>query len=221
MLHEASTIAKAIEKAWNESGKPVEFTIKVLESGEKNFFGFTKRPSIVSITFDPKKQPYMGQNTGQRAQRDITSNNANQARDRNLEKKRNFDGNHQDLRQNMPSKQNQSKLERPPQQTQPTQRAQPLLREIQDEPWTEQWMDHVTVSLKEILQYLQITTPFTTKSSLKALTVTFEKRLCESHDDERALFISLSYLLIQFLKKKFKKKFRGYQLIITTTGLPK
>lgn len=216
MLHEASTIAKAIEKAWNESGKPVEFTIKVLETGEKNFLGFTKRPSIVSITFDPRKQPY----AGQRAQREIPNRNINQssARDHDLEKNRNLDKVRQEPRPNIPSKQ-----ERPLYQTQqqPAQKQQTQLREIQDEPWTEQWTDHVTLSLKEILQHLQITTPFSAKSSMKALTITFEKRLCESHDDERALFISLSYLLIQFLKKKFKKKFRGYQLIVTTTGLPK
>ena len=41
MLHEASTVAKAIEKAWTESGKPLEFTIKIHEVGEKNFFGMT------------------------------------------------------------------------------------------------------------------------------------------------------------------------------------
>src|SRR5258708_34816791 len=57
MLHEASSVIKAIEKAWIESGKPLEFTINIHEVGEKNFFGFTKRPAIVSITYDPRKQP--------------------------------------------------------------------------------------------------------------------------------------------------------------------
>src|SRR5258708_17435903 len=57
MLHEASSVIKAIEKAWIESGKPLEFTINIHEVEEKNFFGFTKRPAIVSITYDPRKQP--------------------------------------------------------------------------------------------------------------------------------------------------------------------
>src|SRR5262249_23155390 len=56
MLHEASSVIKAIEKAWIDSGKPLEFTINIHEMGEKNFLGFTKRPAIVSVTYDPKKQ---------------------------------------------------------------------------------------------------------------------------------------------------------------------
>ena len=57
MLHEASSIINAIEKAWTESGKPSEFTIKILEEGQKGFLGFTKRPAIVSITFNAVKAP--------------------------------------------------------------------------------------------------------------------------------------------------------------------
>ena len=57
MLHEASSIISAIEKAWTESGKPSEFTIKILEEGEKGFLGFAKRPAIVSITFNAVKVP--------------------------------------------------------------------------------------------------------------------------------------------------------------------
>src|SRR3990172_11151897 len=59
MLHEASSIMKAIEKAWNESGQPTEFTVKVLEEGEKGFLWFSKNPAVISLSFDPKKQPIL------------------------------------------------------------------------------------------------------------------------------------------------------------------
>src|SRR3989304_9153035 len=55
ILHEGASIVKAIEKAWKESGKPSEFTVNVLEVGEKNFLGLTKRPAVVSISYDPRK----------------------------------------------------------------------------------------------------------------------------------------------------------------------
>jgi hypothetical protein len=57
VLHEASSILKAIEKAWEASGKPSEFNVKVLEQAEKKLFFFTSRPAIVSISFDPKHLP--------------------------------------------------------------------------------------------------------------------------------------------------------------------
>src|SRR6202050_469390 len=56
MLYEASSVVKAIEKAWAESGNPGEFTVKVLEREEKNFFGFSKKPAVISIAYDPRKQ---------------------------------------------------------------------------------------------------------------------------------------------------------------------
>jgi len=55
MLLEASTVEKAIEEAWNEVGKPAEFTIKILDAGKKGFFWFKKSPAIISITYDPRK----------------------------------------------------------------------------------------------------------------------------------------------------------------------
>ncbi|MBM3886375.1 hypothetical protein FJ364_00455 [Candidatus Dependentiae bacterium] len=54
VLHEASSILKAIEKAWEASGKPSEFNVKVLEQGEKKLWVFTSKPAIVSISFDQK-----------------------------------------------------------------------------------------------------------------------------------------------------------------------
>ena len=43
LLVQASSVEKAVEKAWSSAGMPTEFTIKILEFGEKSFFGFEKR----------------------------------------------------------------------------------------------------------------------------------------------------------------------------------
>ena len=57
MLHEAPSIQKAIEQAWTAAGNPSEFTIKVLDAGEKGLLWFVKRPAIISISYEPKKNP--------------------------------------------------------------------------------------------------------------------------------------------------------------------
>ncbi len=52
LVEEASTIAKAIEKAWDRAGKPREFSVKVFEEAETNFLGFTKKSAKVGIFFE-------------------------------------------------------------------------------------------------------------------------------------------------------------------------
>ena len=52
VVQEASSIAKAIEQAWSQAGKPQEFTIKVLEQPQKNFIGFTTHSAKVALYFE-------------------------------------------------------------------------------------------------------------------------------------------------------------------------
>ena len=56
IIHEASTIAKAIEQGWIKAGKPKDFTIKIFEEPQKNFFGFTTRNAKVGIFVEDKQQ---------------------------------------------------------------------------------------------------------------------------------------------------------------------
>ncbi len=52
IVEEASSITKAIENGWIRAGKPKEFTVRVFEEPEKNFFGITKKPAKVGIFFN-------------------------------------------------------------------------------------------------------------------------------------------------------------------------
>jgi len=218
MLQEASSIIKAIEKAWKDAGKPVEFTVKVLEREQKNFFGFTKRPAIVSIAFDPKKQfdktrdkrQMVSQNKPQQIQK---QQNTQAVRDQvNREQMGKKDG--RVLQQpRAPQQHNQKEHIRPVQQNSmaPLNRTQP----VEDiEVWTAEYIGQVGDYLKELLGYFAADAQFSSKAEKKALTIQFDKKILEQPDDERALFISLSYLLMQSLKKLHKKKFRGFQLIL-------
>ena len=51
LMEEASSVSKAIENGWTNAGKPKEFTVKVYEEAEKNFFGMTSKPAKVGIFF--------------------------------------------------------------------------------------------------------------------------------------------------------------------------
>ena len=45
---------KAIEKAWNQAEQPKEFSIKIFEKEERNFFGMTTKPAKIGIFFTDK-----------------------------------------------------------------------------------------------------------------------------------------------------------------------
>lgn len=51
LVEEASTITKAVEKAWVRAGKPAEFTVKVFEEPKHNFFGMTTKSAKIAIFF--------------------------------------------------------------------------------------------------------------------------------------------------------------------------
>ncbi len=55
LVEEASSIFKALEKAWERAGKPESFSVKVFELPEKNFFGFTKKNAKVGIFFEEQQ----------------------------------------------------------------------------------------------------------------------------------------------------------------------
>src|ERR1700730_15554830 len=55
IMEEASSISKAIDQAWNRAGKPMEFTIKVLETPERNLFCLTTKSAKIALFFDDLK----------------------------------------------------------------------------------------------------------------------------------------------------------------------
>jgi hypothetical protein len=64
LVEEASSITKAIEKAWTRAGKPQSFSVKIFENPESGFLGLTtKKSAKVGIFFEeavekPGQRPY-------------------------------------------------------------------------------------------------------------------------------------------------------------------
>ena len=54
IIEQASSIMKAIEKAWGQAEQPKEFSIKIFEKEERNFFGMTTKPAKIGIFFGDK-----------------------------------------------------------------------------------------------------------------------------------------------------------------------
>lgn len=201
MLQEAPSIIKAVEKAWIESGKPTEFTINILEKGEKNFLGLTKRYAVVSITFNSVKRVEKGkfreQNGGKPVPKKIKGisflkGKYKQVKDEKI--KTRF----------VAGEGLQKKVQQEKQIFQP--------EDLQG--WVTEWVTFVGESLKEILNILKISTDFSIKINKNTLIFTFKAPVLEKEENNKAFFSGLGSLLMQFLKRKYKKKFRGYQILL-------
>jgi len=211
-------VVKAIQKAWEASGMPLEFTINVHEVGERNFLGFSKHPAIVSIAYDPRKVQQTSvlgkkgdtRSQGQSGQRPDARQNFNKGQKPRVEVKPKLS----------PEKDRglAAHLQAP---QQPRVQVKPEgLSTPEPEQWTQEMANDVREWLKETLVHVGIATPFNLEFDRRMLTVTFDTSVMPTPDEERQLFIGLSYILMQFLKKKCKKKLRGHHLVFNSKYTP-
>ena len=65
---------------------------------------------------------------------------------------------------------------------------------------------------------MDISTEINTKYNKKILNVDFSNVIDDNSNNEKINFMSLSHILMQSLKKSFKKKFSGFQLILSSNN---
>jgi len=227
MLHEAPTIEKAIEQAWNNAGKPTEFTVKILDSGEKKLFWFAKRPAIVSITYDPQKQTMTTNTTTIKQEHHNSSSNRrsaanNKQKNAHTIKKQEKKTSHSNQPQKSTSQQTTSPAHKQKQSVaqqskQKNTASSSYEAAAENATWNTESIQFVQDRLDEIISIIGITNKYVAKSDKRALQITFSEKIFTSSEEERMLFISLSYLLMQFLKKNYKRKFRGFQILLTSS----
>ena len=52
LVEEASSVSKAIEKAWIRAGKPTSFSVKIYEEAQSGFLGFNSKPAKIGLFFE-------------------------------------------------------------------------------------------------------------------------------------------------------------------------
>jgi predicted RNA-binding protein Jag len=218
MLHEAASIIKAVEKAWTESGKPSEFTIKILEKGEKNFIGMTKRPAIISITYgfvgggDKGNQRDFGK-------KDFGTNRSQNKQFPEGERTKFIQQKSvaRDGLRNIVSEKPKQAQQKMVQEKQVNKKE--MLPQDQDiQIWNGELINFCTESLKDLFMMLNFEYGCSTKVNNRLLTIMLDKPVSVRVEDLRLFYASISHLLLQFLKRKYKKKFNGFQIIINSTA---
>lgn len=258
LLVQASTVEKAVDKAWKSAGTPTEFTIKILDFGEKGFLGLTKKNAIVSIIYEPQKQTAISTAKSTHTPKKTYKHKRPQAHKPQTHKpqtKKPAPKTQKSQTQKPQTKKAAAKTQKPvakaqksqqqrpapkahkpktqkpqthkpqqqkPESQKPQERKQPDQR--QDKPrdfWTDVLINDATTWLKEAVAIIGLPTSIKAEVNKKALVLTFTDNVLETQDEERLLFSALSSLLMQIMKKKHKKKFHGYQMIITSKRFAK
>jgi predicted RNA-binding protein Jag len=201
IIQEASSVMKAIEKGWENAGKPKEFSIKIFEEPKKNFIGMTVQSAKVGVFFDEKlnlpkeperEKPFVAKKTDH-------------------------------IQKPLPKKEPLLKPEKietiQPSKQQPTQQQKIEPKEaakVQKIVWTPEMVTIATQWLSEVLKLMNLSNvDFSTQTSNYQLLIQFNKPLLPSEEKEQQLMRSFSLLLIQTLRHALKRPLRGFKIILT------
>ncbi len=205
VIQEGSSVAKAVAKAWESAGKPEEFSIKIYETEKTNFFGLLRRAAVVSIFYN-QKRPYKGNRERSNGYRNNTRRNGRESY--NVSSRESFKSTPY-VEESASSRTSSYNEDAPRRDSRSTGQ-----RSDRREAWHPELIDEISGWLTETTEKMGVTTSFDTKVDGGVLKVTFETPVLEQEDYERMLFASFSHLLMQFLKRAHKNKFRSLRLLI-------
>lgn len=192
LMQEASSIMKAIEKAWVAAGKPHDFSIKIFEEAQHNFIGMTTKAAKIGIFFGQQEDVKEAREVKGRERR--TSTSEPKVSDRKMR--------HHD------KVQEEKKIEKKEEVVtrQPTH--------VDNVIWTDQMTSFVKTWLEGALEALQTDVKFSLEPQNYYLRCTFEKQVTSSAEQDRILFRSFSLLILQALKKDLHRPLRGFKIVL-------
>jgi predicted RNA-binding protein Jag len=231
IMEEASSIAKAVEKAWQRAGKPQEFTVKVYEEPQKNFLGLTTKPAKVGLFFEPssiktaenKDKRFDSRSPRPAPQRSLKDDIAREFQKTNVRQEK-----PQQKRFNSPQdkpvlnktfEKPATSFERPSDKTRPERNDSQAPR---DTTFTSPWSDELTQTakdwIKQSLQVIDNDQNFNAEVDRYALRVTFIKSITQNGEKEKMLFRSWAYLIMQALRQKYKRPLKGLKIILMSNA---
>jgi predicted RNA-binding protein Jag len=189
IMQEASSVVKAIQKAWLDAGKPKEFSVKVFEEPIKNFLGMTTQSAKIGLFFEEK--------TGKRREKQRPRIEARPQK--TFETKQPIQEKKVTHQQELAIKEQKQKEEQP---------AKVM--------WTDDMIQKAREWLSQVMQTMsKSNVSFTTQANNYYLRFTFDGPMAETPEKERQLFRSFSFLMLQALKQQLKRPLRGFKVVLT------
>ena len=211
IMEEASSISKAIDQAWNRAGKPVEFTVKILEHPERNMFGLTVKSAKIAFFFDERKATVVTAvpSTPEYKPRAPQPTRHEEHRP-NPEPQRAP----QPVRQLQPQSQprHEAQAQKPKAPITPEQQQQRTPR------WNDEMIETATQWLTDTLKAMNKSDiSFTSSTTGNNITFQFSQSVTGNLNKDRLLFSGFANLIMATLRNKYKKSFRFNKVILITT----
>lgn len=237
IIEQASSIMKAIEKAWNQAEQPKEFSIKIFEKEERNFFGMSVKPAKIGIFFGDKPTTYEKPSSRPRSEikecrssfgaqssspRPSTEQHKAAEELRKSSKEPHKTPFTKETKSTLPhpkhvSKPLEHKTEIRPKQTNPrphTTTHEKLHRVPTS--WSDVMITTTHNWIKEILALTNMTSvDFNSEVIGKNLKLTFNAPLSTSPMHEKQLFRSFAHLIMSSLRNQYKQEIRDLKVILT------
>lgn len=221
IMEEASTIFKAIEKAWILAEKPQSFSVKVLEEPEKNFFGMTTKSAKIALLFEEstnaghhkqknvvqapqaKRTQPAGQPQREPAKRPAAQSARTHEQPRASEQPRER---REQKEQQRPVRQQKQPEQAPRQEHAETQNVPEAVWSPEMNAWATKWVQTCVGSLNSAVN-------FSSTIQKNQLVIEFDKPIVDNGRD-RLLFSSLAHLMMQSLRHEYKNQTRGLKVVL-------
>ncbi|MBN2267288.1 MAG: hypothetical protein JW725_03005 [Candidatus Babeliaceae bacterium] len=217
VVQEASSIAKAIEQAWKTTGEPRQFSVKILELAQKNFFGFTSRPAKIAFFFEEElrkqSRPARSERRGE-VRRQDTGVPSQSRRGRQMPQRPS------EAAKPAPA---QRDVVAPSGPVTPDRTAVPVAtRERRFESlWNDEMLNGARAWLSEVLVLMgHADVNFSVEVQQFHLRITLSRSLVSDESKEKHLLASLSTLMLATLKKQFRKALRGHKIVLVHENSP-
>jgi predicted RNA-binding protein Jag len=207
IIEEASSILKAIEKAWSRAGSPREFSVKIFEDSQKSFFGLTTKQAKVGVFFEIEPLPtdnarqlqtHREEGKHKKHQQPVYTQTAHQAADQ-VNNKRSI----------------ALSASSTPVLTTDVGKEQVLERKKRVA-WNDDMLTEVSKWLNALLKTSNMDSSQPTLTVMdNRLIITFEEPLLPELEKTADLYRSLSYLLIGMVRSRFKREFRFLKIVLT------
>ena len=232
IIEQASSVMKAIEKAWNQAEKPKEFSIKIFEEEERNFFGMSTKPAKVGIFFGDK--PASHEKPAYKPRQEIKecrssfsplSPKAPEGSHKTRENKT--------QRTSPQAKPDHSRIPEQAQPTQPRVRAaeKPQQAKIETDPsfakategkprrvpatWNDTMVGTTHNWIKQTLSLMGLAAvDFNSEVAGKNLKLTFNTPLIADPIQEKQLFRSFAHLIMSSLRNQYKQEIKDLKVVL-------
>jgi hypothetical protein len=224
IIHEASSIGKAIEQGWQKAGCPKEFSVRILEEPERNFIGLTIKTAKVALFFGEKTQQPTPSPAPRR--REIIQANRPARQESNQQpstSSRNLSPRSVKAHDTRPERHERPERLEQRERTadrgeRPSERHESTPHEIRERQsfWTDEHASFAREWISGALSALgKQGTPFVVETKGYHLHIALSERLMTDASQEKHLFANCAFLLGEALKRQFRTSLRGHKIVLT------